>query len=251
MKLKRFLSAAVLVGIMGANVSMVYANTMVPIAQSTEQKANVVTNATEIRYSDMLIDGEVWIDLNLQGAKFKDNLSANEIRDGITTNYEVKTTLALRNDRTGIEFGIYESMSNISFKDEWVITIDSSVLTVDYDLTTTVKVRDNVASKPKVVADRTSLTRAELEKGTVVTFSIEGEEFNTRCSGQYIRRSMMQSANVKGLYVIPYCDMTKNKITFYMQAMNGVSIHENKLVLSFDNSATSSNKALPVTFYLS
>lgn len=251
MKLKRILTATILMGMIGANTTLAFANTTMPVAQSVEQKASILAGTSQIRYSDMLIDGEVWVDLNLQGAKFKDDATANEIRDAITTNYAVKTTLAVRNDRTGIEFGIFESLPNISFKDEWIITIDSSVLTVDYDLTTTIKVRDNVTSSPKVVADRTSLTRDELTRGTVVTFNIEGEKFNTACTGQYIRRSIMESANVRGLYVIPYCDLTQNKITFYMQALNGVSIHENKLTFVFDNRATSANNALPVTFYLS
>ncbi len=208
------------------------------------------SDQSSVKYSKFLENGggELWVKLTLDGAKFNTN-DPYKIKDAISQNYDIKTSLAVGNDGKSIEFGVYEPNANIEYIDNWEITIDSSVLTSDSNATVKIPViHDTIySSTPKVITDKTSVTVDELEKGFYITLeTTNGAMFDTRCAGGFIRQSMMRTSNID-IYPLAYCDgLDSTKVKFFIKALNGVPYSKNELEFRIEGNATNSTVPLIV-----
>ena len=72
--------------------------------------------------------------MTLEGASFN-TTDPYEIKNAISQNYDIQTSLLISLDRKTIEFGVYAPNANIEYLDNWEITIKSSVLRSDQDAT--------------------------------------------------------------------------------------------------------------------
>ncbi|RDY28175.1 hypothetical protein CHL78_006190 [Romboutsia weinsteinii] len=252
--MNKIVKSLLVAGVLVANSSSVFAATApqnsVSMLQNTTSLENQITsNATlnskqsHVKYSKFLENGggELWIDLVLDGAKFNTG-DPYEIKDAISQNYDIETSLAVGRDGKSIEFGVYEPNAGIEYIDNWVITIDSSVLTTDEDLTVKIPVVNDtgVSATPKVVTNKTSVKVEELEKGFDITLEgINGAKFNTACVGNYVRQSVMRTSNID-VYALPYCDVSQTKVKLNLRAMNGVSYMRDALEFRIEGDATNS-----------
>lgn len=208
------------------------------------------SDQSSVKYSKFLENGggELWVKLTLDGAKFNTN-DPYKIKEAISQNYDIKTSLAVGNDGKSVEFGVYEPNANIEYLENWEITIDSSVLTSDSNATVKIPViHDTIySSTPKVITDKTSVTVEELEKGFDITLeTTNGAMFDTRCAGGFIRQSMMRTSNID-IYPLAYCDgLNSTKVKFFIKALNRVPSSKNELEFRIEGNATNSTVPLIV-----
>lgn len=255
---KRFFSLAVAAALIVTNVSIssangVNGNVEVPTLEvSSEQKsgASLVSKQSSVKYSDFLKDGGgwQWVNLELKGAKFTTK-DYSKLGPAITQNYDVQTQLIAPSDGVNFEFGVYEPNPGIEYIDTWEITIDSSVLDIDHDLTVKIPVVNDlgVAETPKIIASRTSVTKDELLNGFDLTLeTTAGARFNTSCTAYAPRVSIIKTANMY-LEVLPYCDsISPYKIKFFIKASNGVPYYRDALEFRIEGDATNSNVPMMV-----
>lgn len=191
MRVKRLLVLPLCLGILATNtLAALAAPTPSATAATT---ASIVTNRDEINFSEMLRPGYLWVDIDLKGATFTAT-NPNDIMDAISTNYDVNVTLALKNN-TSIELGHYDRNPNLKYKGDWKITIDSSVLSVPYDLTTTLRVVNDVYSTAKVTTVK-SLTPEQLRDGVIIRMDIKNGAFNIADRGKSISKSMLNTSSI-------------------------------------------------------
>ena len=256
---KRFLNLALVAGLVVSNVSLSFADTLktdvtlpnLEIGNVREvSNASIVSDKSSVNYSDFLKNGggEQWVNLELKGAKITTK-DPYKLAKAITQNYDVQTTLALPSHGTSFEFGVFAPNSGIEYIDNWEITIDSSVLDIDQDLTIKIPVVNDlgVAETPKIVASKTSVTKDELINGFDLTLETPANvRFNTSCTAYAPRVSIIKTANMD-LEVLPYCNgISPNKIKFYIKAMNGVPSYIDTLEFRMEGDATNSNVPMMV-----
>ncbi len=226
------------------------------VKNTTSLERQITSNATltadqsSVKYSKFLENGggELWVKLTLNGAEFNTN-DPYKIKESISQNYDIKTTLAVGNDGKSIEFGVYEPNANIEYLESWDITIDSSVLTSDSDVQVKIPVVNDIiyTSTPKVKVDKTSITLDELKNGFDITLeTTNGAMFNTRCSGGFIRQSIMRTSNID-IFPIAYCDgIESTKVKLHIRALNGVPSYKDELVFRIEGNASNSTVPLIV-----
>lgn len=172
--MNKFMKSLLITGIVASNATAVLATTpqnVRVLEQRVATSATLKAEQASVNYSNFLKNGggELWVNLTLEGAKFNTN-DPYKIKDAITQNYDIKTTLAVGNDGKSIEVGVYKPNAGIEYINNWEITIDSSVLTCDNDLTIKIPVLKDVptVNTPKVITDRKSITVKELEEGFTI-----------------------------------------------------------------------------------
>ncbi|MGL5347697.1 MAG: leucine-rich repeat domain-containing protein [Peptostreptococcaceae bacterium] len=252
---KRFFSLVIAAGLVVTNVPLSSANEIEgnvkspTLEISNEQKsgASLVSKQSSIKYSDFLKDGGgwQWVDLELKGAKI--TTKDPEVFDkAITQNYDVQTTFALPPHGTSFEFGVFAPNPGIEYIDNWEITIDSSVLDIDQDLTIKIPVENDIGTTvtPKIVANKKSVTKEELLNGFDLTLeTINGAKFNTSCMAYGPRVSIIKTANLRALQVLPYCnDISSNRITFHIKAVNGIPSYSDTLEFRMEGDALINSK---------
>ena len=181
------------------------------VKNTTSLERQITSNATltadqsSVKYSKFLENGggELWVKLTLNGAEFNTN-DPYKIKESISQNYDIKTTLAVGNDI------IY-------------------------------------TSTPKVKVDKTSITLDELKNGFDITLeTTNGAMFNTRCSGGFIRQSIMRTSNID-IFPIAYCDgIESTKVKLHIRALNGVPSYKDELVFRIEGNASNSTVPLIV-----
>lgn len=226
------------------------------LQNATSLERQITSNVTltadqsSVKYSKFLENGggELWVKLTLDGAKFNTN-DPYKIKDSISQNYDIKTTLAVGNDGKSIELGVYQPNANIEYLENWDITIDSSVLTSDSDINVKIPVINDIVytSTPKVKFDKTSITLDELKNGFDITLeTTNGSMFNTRCSGGFIRQSIMRTSNID-VFPIAYCDgIDSTKVKLHIRALNDVPYYRDELVFRIEGNASNSTVPLIV-----
>lgn len=191
--MNKFMKSLLITGIVASNATAVLATTpqnVEALEQRVSALATLEADVDIVDYSKFLENGsgEVWVKLTLNGAQFNTK-DPYEIKDAITQNYDIETSLTVGNNGKSIEFGVYAPNAGIEYISNWEIIIDSSVLTCDNDVTVKIPVRKDMATinTPKIVINTKSITVKELEEGVTLTLEgIDGAFFNTRCNGGYI-----------------------------------------------------------------
>ena len=224
-------------------------NTTTLVKQITSN-VKLYSDQESVKYSKFIENGggELWVKLTLDGAEFNTK-DPYKIKNAISQNYDIKTSLAVGNDGKSIEFGVYEPNADIEYIENWEITIDSSVLTSDSNATVKIPVINDTmySSTPKIITDKTSVTVEELENGFNITLeATNGALFNTRCSGGYLRQSMMRTSNID-IYPLAYCNgLYSTKVKFFIKALNGVPSSRDALEFRIEGDATNSTVPLIV-----
>lgn len=229
MKTNKIINSLLLAGVIAVNSSTAFASTLpTNVNLVNEQSYSDVTLKSDqqsVDYTNFIKNGggEQWVKLTLDGAKFNTN-DPYEIKNAISQNYDITTSLLVGNDGKSIEFGVYEPNAGISYLPNWEITIDSSVLTSDTDATIKIPVNYdmNTSTTPKVITSKQSVTINELKNGfTLSLTSTGGAVFNTNCLGNNIRLSLMQTANIP-VYALTYCDLDLTNVSFFIKALNDI-----------------------------
>lgn len=255
---KRFFSLAIAAGLIVTNVSIssangVNGNVEAPALEvSSEQKseASLVCKQDSVKYSDFFKEGGgwQWVDLELKGAKFITKDYA-KLGPAITQNYDVTTQLIAPSDGVNFEFGVYEPNPGIEYIDTWEITIDSSVLDIDQDLTVKIPVVNDTGATvtPKIIASKTSVTKDELINGFDLTLeTTNGARFNTDCLAYAPRVSIIKTANLRSLQVLPYCnDISPTRITFHIKAVNEIPYYRDTFEFRMEGDAIR-NSSIPL-----
>lgn len=192
MSIKKLLVLPLCLGILATTPLTAAASTNQ--AATSASTASITTNRSKIKFSEFLNTGYLWVDMKLNGAKFTSN-DPNEIRDAISTNYDIDLTLALKNN-ANIELGHYDRSPQLRYNGPWKITIDKSVLSVPYDLTTTLQVENDSNATAATVSTVKTLTAKELADGVVIRLDIRNGNFNIQERGELIARSIRNSTNL-------------------------------------------------------
>ena len=252
--MKKFMNSLLITGLVVFNATTVFAaipQDVTAIEQRESTLATLKAEQASVNYSNFLKNGggEVWVNLTLEGAQFNTN-DPYKIKDAITQNYDIQTTLAVGNDGKSIEVGVYKPNAGIEYINNWEITIDSSVLTCDNDVTVKVPVLKDIptVNTPKVITDRKSITVKELEEGFTITLEgINGAYFNTGCLGGFIRKSIMRTSNI-AVNPVPYCDgLNSNKVKLHIKSLNPVPSYRDVLEFRIEGEATNSPVPLLVS----
>ena len=258
--MNKFTKTLLITGVVAVSCSTVFAaspskgqvfaaqNSM-SIERQISSQATLKSDQQSVDYSKFLENGggELWVKLTLEGAEFNTK-DPNKIKNAITQNYDIQTSLAVGNDGKSIEFGVYAPNASITYLENWEISINSSVLTSENNVKVSIPVNNDIelSKTPKVITNKTSVTVDELVNGFNITLEgINGAKFNTSCAANYVRQSIMQTSNID-VYAIPYCDLTQTKMTFNIRALNGVSIYRDTLEFRIEGMATNSQVPLIV-----
>ena len=252
--MKKFMNSLLITGLVVFNATTVFAaipQDVTAIEQRESTLATLKAEQASVNYSNFLKNGggELWVNLRLEGAQFNTN-DPYKIKDAITQNYDIQTTLAVGNDGKSIEVGVYKPNAGIEYINNWEITVDSSVLTCDNDLTIKIPVLKDIptVNTPKVTTDRQSITVKELEEGFILNLEgINGAYFNTGCLGGFIRKSIMRTSNI-AVNPVPYCDgLNSNKVKLHIKSLNPVPSYRDVLEFRIEGEATNSPVPLLVS----
>ena len=252
--MKKFMNSLLVTGLVVFNATTVFAAIPQDVTAIEQRETTLATLKAEqesVNYSNFLKNGggELWVNLTLEGAQFNTN-DPYKIKDAITQNYDIETTLAVGNDGKSIEVGVYKPNAGIEYINNWEITIDSSVLTCDNDVTIKIPVLKDMptVNTPKVITDKQSITAKELEEGFIINLEgINGAFFNTRCNGDFIRQSIIRTSNI-AVYPLAYCDgLDSTQVKLYIKALNGVPADSTKLEFRLEGEATNSPVPLLVS----
>lgn len=252
--MNKFMKSLLITGIVASNATAVLATTpqnVRVLEQRVATSATLKAEQASVNYSNFIKNGggQLWVNLTLEGAQFNTN-DPYKIKDAITQNYDIETTLAVGNDGKSIEVGVYKPNAGIEYINNWEITIDSSVLTCDNDVTIKIPVLKDMptVNTPKVITDKQSITVKELEEGFILNIEgINGAYFNTGCLGGFIRKSIMRTSNI-AVNPIPYCDgLNSTKVKLHIKSLNPVPYYRDVLEFRIEGEATNSPVPLLVS----